>query len=443
LTISDSVARLRKFSNSAIQPISKLFLADKLTGRNAIPVGVTMKKTISVSFILLFLIVACGREEQASTPVPPPTDAAVAQSVVETLATAVSNPTLLPPPPTLAPPPATPTQIAAAEDDEPESVTLSTLADFGDNRNPLTGELVDDPEVLLRRPLAVKISNAPPSFVRPQSGLNDADIIYEHTAEGSITRFTAIFYDTAPEKIGPIRSARLLDLELPAMYDAALAFSGASVGVNRRLNASDFQERIIYSAESGYFRSGEDKPFEHTLYGDPNGFWEALEARDQNVPPTFNTFNAFSTETPTGGQPGGYAAIDYQWEVVEWRYDAENGRYWRWADDQPVLDANTDEQVNVANVIIIAPFHVEDGTICEEIRENACAHLSVQIQIWGSGSGLLLRDGQQFAVNWHREGRNDMLTFTDSSSNPFPLQIGNSWVQLVPTWYQDPVTVTE
>ncbi|MCP5098707.1 MAG: DUF3048 domain-containing protein [Chloroflexi bacterium] len=403
-----------------------------------------MKKSTISLLIILLLVVACGGEEPVPTPVPTAATNAAAEVAAPTPTTAVPA-TLLPPPPTIAPAPTTAAVETAvsADSSDSDSVTLLTQADFGDNRNPLTGELVSDPSVLQRRPLAVKISNAPPLYVRPQSGLNDADIIYEHTAEGSITRFTAIFYDTAPVKIGPIRSARLIDLELPAMYDAALAFSGASVGVNQRLNAADFQSRILYSAEPGYFRTGEDKPFEHTLYGDPNGFWQALDAKGQNTSPNFGTFNAFSTETPAGGQPGGYAAIDYQWETVEWRYDATNGRYWRWAADQPILDANTGEQVNVANVIIIAPFHVEDGTICEEIREDQCAHLSIQIQIWGEGSGLLLRDGQQFNVNWHRAARNDVLTFTDSNGNPFPMQIGNSWVQLVPTWYQDPVTVSE
>ncbi len=403
-----------------------------------------MRKLI-FALLSIFLIVGCGGGDD-STPLPPsPTEdvAAVVEETTAVIPTLISTATLLPPPPTIAPV-ATSIEVATPEssDNDEDTVLLLTEADFGDDRNPLTGELVEDVAVLQRRPLAVKISNGPPNWVRPQSGLNDADIIFEHTAEGNVTRFTALFYSSAPPQIGPIRSARMIDLELPAMYDAALVFSGASTGVNHRLNRIDFQSRIIYSAEAGYFRTGEDKPFEHTLYGDPNGFWEALDVKGQNVPPTFNTVNAFGSETPTGGTPAGYAAIDYQWETVEWRYDVDNGRYWRWAGNEPILDANTGEQVSAANVIIIAPFHVENPEICEEIYEDRCVHLSIEIQLWGSGSGLLLRDGQQFDVNWHREGRNDMLTFTDSSGQPFPLQIGNSWVQLVPTWYQDPVTVT-
>src|SRR5271154_27738 len=48
--------------------------------------------------------------------------------------------------------------------------------------NPLTGLKVDDPAVLTRRPLAVKISNAP-ALVRPQAGISQADLVFEHITE--------------------------------------------------------------------------------------------------------------------------------------------------------------------------------------------------------------------------------------------------------------------
>ncbi|MEM7332949.1 MAG: DUF3048 domain-containing protein, partial [Chloroflexota bacterium] len=275
-----------------------------------------MKKVLCL-FLLVFVLAACGGETAPAEPVDN------APAVADTVPTAVPpTPTIeatLPPPPTIAPvATATPPAVAeapTAEEDE-TAVILNSREDFGTNRNLLTGELVDDPAMLLQRPITVKISNAPPGFVRPQAGLNDADIVFEHTAEGSVTRFTALFYDTAPESIGPIRSARLIDVELPAMYDAGLAFSGASNGVNQRLNSSDFQTRIIYSAEQGYFRTGEDKPFEHTLYGDANGFRQALATKGQNNAPNFVTHNVFHSSAPEGGQPAGYAAIDYQWETV-------------------------------------------------------------------------------------------------------------------------------
>lgn len=402
-----------------------------------------------VSLMVLLALAACGNNnEPLPTPIPAAvTDVAATAVPDQPTAAPTTGPATLPPPPTLAPAVTSTPLAEATAVPADEAVTLLTAEDFGDNRNPLTGELVADPADLQRRPLVVKIPNSPPSYVRPQSGLNDADIVYEHLSEGSITRLSAIFYSKMPEKIGPIRSARLIDLELPAMYDAALVFSGSSVGVSQRLFSSDFSSRILRSNTEGYYRTDEpQKPTEATLYVHPEGLYNELEKRGLNTPPNFNQVMAFSTEAPAGGQPATNLKIDYIWEEVEWRYNAEDGRYYRYGDGEPILDGNTGEQVSTANVVIITPYHVQDPEICEQANDaGQCVALSVQIQLWGSGSGgIVLRDGQQFPVTWHREGRYDLLTFTDPDGNPFPLKIGNTWVQLVPTWrgYEGAVVLT-
>ncbi|MEM7113289.1 MAG: DUF3048 domain-containing protein [Chloroflexota bacterium] len=410
-----------------------------------------MRKLIAVVGLVI-LLAACGGEEPLPTPIP----AAPENEQVAEQATVAVEPTTVPPtntplpvPPTLEPVATAapevveePTAAPVEEETAPASVVLQTLADFGSDRNPLTGEVVADAGLLQQRPLAVKLSNSPPVYTRPQSGLNDADWIYEHTTEGNITRFTAIFYGKQPPQVGPIRSARLIDVELPAMYDAALIFSGASNGVLERLGSVDFWSRIVYAHEPGYFRTGEDKPFEHTFYAKPNELHQTLANKGQNVAPAFGTVNAFSSEPPAGGQPASEVRIDYDWTVLDWRWDGENGRYLRWADDEVHADGNTGEQVAVSNVVVISPVHVEDGTICEEIRDGACAHLSVQVQLWGSGAATVFRDGQRYDVTWQRVNRNDTLTFVDANGNPFPLQIGNSWVQVMPNWLANPMTVT-
>src|SRR5262249_40987630 len=101
---------------------------------------------------------------------------------------------------------------------------------YPENVDPLTGLVVDDPSVLNRRPLLVKISNAPP-VVRPQSGISIADVIFEEYAEGGWTRFTAVFYSHGGQHIGSVRSVRLIDLQLTPAFDGVLVFSGGSLGV--------------------------------------------------------------------------------------------------------------------------------------------------------------------------------------------------------------------
>ncbi|MCL4804255.1 MAG: DUF3048 domain-containing protein [Anaerolineae bacterium] len=405
---------------------------------------------IYVSLLLLIalvLLAACGGGSQPGEIPPPPTEA-LATAEAEVAVTISPVPPTATAPATLPPPAVVSPQVTEAPPTPevtptPETIVLAADAGAFTDRNPITGEVAADPATLQRRPIAVKLSNAPADYVRPQAGLNDADIIFEHWTEGAVTRFTAIFYDTTPPNVGPVRSARLIDLELPAMYDAMLAFSGASVGVNQRLNASDFSDRLLRAAEPGFYRTGDtSKPFEHTLYIRMDQLWQAVQDKGLNTPPVFGSYNAFTEVAPEGGTPASKINIDYKTEKVEWVWDPEIGKYRRWMDFEEHIDANTEEQVTAANVVFLTPYHVNDANICEQINNGVCAALSIEIQLWGSGPAIVFRDGQQYNVTWHREGRNDQLTFTDADGNPFPLQIGNTWVQLVPGYLPDPLAVT-
>ena len=408
-------------------------------------------RTLSIFFTAGLLLaalwlVACGRNQPVAANVP--TVMATAESVAQ--ATEEPSPTLAPTN-TPAPPTATATSSPSPTPTEtptptltPTPVFLLAPADFGTDRNPLTGELVEDPTVLQRRPLAVKIANNPPEYTRPQAGLSQADLVFEHTTEGPITRFSAIFYGQTPPDIGPIRSARLIDLEIPAMLDAALVFSGAHPEVSRRLFSSDIRPRILRSNEPGYYRTGEDKPWEHTLHADPTGLWQALDARDINEAPELTAYLSFTSTPPEGGEPASAVHVEYRdWTYVDWEYDADSGRYWRWTDGEEHLDANTDEQISAANVIVVHAVHILDESICTYAGDDgACAASPIQIQIWGWGRAQILRDGRVYNVTWRRENRSDMLTFYDDEDNPLPLQIGNTWFQIVPWHYTDAVSTT-
>ncbi|MEJ2149383.1 MAG: DUF3048 domain-containing protein [Chloroflexota bacterium] len=211
----------------------------------------------------LVVVTVLGAGCQAAAAQEPPTP----QPTYTPLPTQTPLPTFtpLPSPTPTAAPSATPTPPPAPQVIGPES--------YPGNVNPLTGLAVDDPSVLQRRPLLVKISNAPP-IVRPQSGTSSADLVFEHYAEGGWTRFTALFYSQGVDHLGSVRSARLIDLELPQMYDAMLVFSGASNGVIELIRRSDLYPKQVISPQFGYgepyfVRFPRDElPFEHTLFSD-------------------------------------------------------------------------------------------------------------------------------------------------------------------------------
>jgi hypothetical protein len=400
-----------------------------------------IKAVLIILFLLLF-ISACAKEDEIIKPTFTP-DLPEIESVpllvdLDTPATDKPAPFVLAPTftpmPTLTP---IPTATAAAV----TPVVLRSKEDFGTDRNPLTGELFDDSSTLDRRPIAVKISNAPAKWVRPQSGLGQADIVFEHVTEGLITRFTAIIYGQTPEKLGPIRSARLIDLQIPLMYDSALAYSGSSIGVSRKLFASEFRSSILRTNVSGYFRTGEAKPYEHTLYALPEGLWEALEKRSLNRKPELSGLLTFSTEPPANGDKAGMVRINYRdWTIIEWRFN--KGSYFRWVDGDRHIDANTDKQIGASNVIVIFADHSLNRSICEHQSGETCLSYSTEIDLLGSGEALLFRNGFQYDIEWRRSSNNDMLTFHDSVGNPVPLNIGNSWFQIIPNNYPDPVSVS-
>ncbi|MGJ3240158.1 MAG: DUF3048 domain-containing protein [Anaerolineae bacterium] len=331
--------------------------------------------------------------------------------------------------------------------------------------NPLTGLPVADSAILARRPIVVKISNSP-ALVRPQAGLNDADLVFEHYTEVGITRFSGVFYGNSPSRVGSMRSARLIDYELVPMYDGLLAFAGASIGVDKRIYGSeavieslcatredyeqcrleadiigppgfaapsDFVDQaykaVLFGAPSFY--RDETIPVPHNLFVDLEALWQRAErdgvaTRERDLHGM--GFHPEVQNTPDGS--GVYAQVRYMTTLVEWHYDVNSNRYYRSTDGQLHYDANIDEQVSAANVIIVYAGHYLTDIIESQYADTI--HWSAQITVWPQGDAIILRDGLRFEGRWLRPTRTDQLTFVTDDGETIYLQPGNTWVQLMP-----------
>jgi hypothetical protein len=319
---------------------------------------------------------------------------------------------------------------------------------FAADVNPLTGAKVTDPNVLNRRPLAVKISNYPPE-VRPQRGLSQADLVFEHILEG-VTRLTAVFYSQMPELVGSVRSARYLDLEIPLMYKSFFAYSGSSGGIKLKIQNAPWFNRVM-SPDFGVPDSGDpfaripegNKAYEHTLFAKPALLYKWVQTHGMDNSRQNLQGMAFSDVPIGSSQPASGVVISYTWrsphpaEIVRWRYDTATGRYLRTSDGMPWTDANNNRPVSAANVIVVYANHVTD---CQ-IQENPLGidpdcktpgQFSIQIQIWGEGPVQIIRDGKVQSGRWIRINPTDMLAFVGADGKPLPLKRGNSWFQMVP-----------
>src|SRR5207248_3612901 len=114
-------------------------------------------------------------------------------------------------------------------------------------------------------PSLVQVENLPAA--RPQSGLQDAAIVYEYVTEGGISRFSVIYTSPPQGRVGPIRSARLVTVSLAKIYGAALVFSGGSTYIKSQIQSSGIPHADENSANADLFRDSSRIP-PHNLYTD-------------------------------------------------------------------------------------------------------------------------------------------------------------------------------
>ncbi|MCD4685847.1 MAG: DUF3048 domain-containing protein, partial [Anaerolineae bacterium] len=299
--------------------------------------------------------------------------------------------------------------------------------------NPLTGLPVAEPGALDRRPLAIKISNAPDT-VRPQAGIAEADLVFEHLVEGGLTRFTAVFWTHTPPRVGSIRSARLIDLDIPVMTGALFAYSGASNEIRDLIAASPFAPRAYEGVTTGeplYFRDpGVEAP--HNLFVVPAQVWERAAADGWGTAPDVRGF-VFDTAVPDGAQIAVQVQIDYGPDNIQWTYDAVRDVYQRAVDGVPHHDANTGVQVTAANVVIVYAHHADDPNIIES-QWQGVTYYSTRIDLLGSGPATVCRVGRCTDGFWRRDRVTDMLSFwtDEATTEALAFTPGNTWFQIVP-----------
>src|SRR5690554_7423011 len=127
---------------------------------------------------------------------------------------------------------------------------------------PLSGEVMEEESTL--RPVLATINNHP--LARPQSGISDADIVYEFIAEGNVTRLLALYQSELPDEIGPIRSARDYFIHVAKGLDAFYVAHGYSPDAQALLQ-SDYVDNVNGIQHDGtLFKRSSDRQAPHNSY---------------------------------------------------------------------------------------------------------------------------------------------------------------------------------
>lgn len=293
---------------------------------------------------------------------------------------------------------------------------------------PLDGTEVPNRASTTKRPIVVQVDNAPAA--RNQAGLSQADIVYESMAEGDVTRFSAIFACHEADEIGPVRSARLINLELVPEYSALLANSGASAGVAALLYATSDIPNIDDNAfhDAAYWRMG-DRFAPHNLMTSTAGIRNGAAGAGHEITASLVplTFKEDSPAPLVNSISVPYSSI----VDVSYSYDPASNSWMRFIGGDAHVDTATGSQLAPKNVVIQFAVASESG-----ILEDAGGNYSVEYGLTGTGRALVFLDGQVIEGTWTRPDRSSVTQYVDASGKVIPLNRGQTFVQVVPTGFQ-------
>ncbi|MBD0383314.1 DUF3048 domain-containing protein [Paenibacillus sedimenti] len=281
---------------------------------------------------------------------------------------------------------------------------------------PLTG-LPSDKEVK-SRPFMVMVENSPQA--RPQTGLDQADIVYEILAEGEITRFVSIFQSIEAKAIGPVRSIRPYFVELGDSFDAVLVHAGWSQDAMNMMAGRKLAHLDEVYGDGAYYWRATDRKAPHNLYTSVDKMKQGAEARkfrsEWNGP--LLTFAKDGQSKLTGAAATNIQIPYIQGYFVAYEYSTAEGVYKRSMEGKPHVDKETGKQLQTTNLLVLESKH---KILDKEGRRT--------VDVFGPGKGLILQQGKSQQITWERKG-GMIRAYADGKE--VPLLPGNTWVQIVP-----------
>lgn len=291
---------------------------------------------------------------------------------------------------------------------------------------PLIGRESETEAALDRPAIAVKIENS--VSARPQTGLNQADMVWEEVVEGGITRYVAVYHSAVPPEIGPVRSIRPMDAAIAAPLQGMFAFSGGQPDFVAAIGAAGLQVLSHDAGASGFFRSP-TRYAPHNVYADPRVFLEQADPDHRAAPPEQFHF-ATGDEEPTAVAAGTPATeVDLTLSGASsprWTWSPRNQAWLRAEDGTRAVDV-TGAGLRATNVVVLRVDVVNTS-----YRDPAGNPVPETVLV-GEGEALVATGGATVAATWSKASPADPVVLTGPRSAPVRLAPGTTWVELVPT----------
>lgn len=284
--------------------------------------------------------------------------------------------------------------------------------------SPLSGEIVADQASTTKPVTAIMIENSPDA--RPQSGLKDAEIVYEAVAEGGITRFLAVYQQNAPETVGPVRSLRMYYVDWLTPYNASVAHVGGSAAALQVVRGGGYRD-IDQFFNAAYYRRAPERFAPHNVYTSFSKLNELNASKGYATSNPLPFDRAEDEKEPLQDATQVSLSISGPTYNSTYAYDAATKLYARSQAGAP----HTDRESGQITAKVVVALRVDMERVMEDgYRES--------ITTTGSGEATVFQNGHANVVTWHKDSREAQLRFTDANGQPFKLSRGTTWISAIP-----------
>jgi hypothetical protein len=284
-------------------------------------------------------------------------------------------------------------------------------------------------ETVAKRPvIAVMIDDL--SAARPQSGLSEASVVWQAPAEGGIPRYMALFQDTDPKSVGPVRSSRLYFIAWAAEWHAVYVHSGGSPQALALLGSSQGKGKVVYNADE--FRWGgrylyrvKTRYAPHNVYSDAKKI-RALAKAVGAKPMDYKAAWQFAPDALLVDRPqGSKITVPYLANKISYAYDRTSNSWLRSVSvEGKQVDAGTGKRVAPKNVVIMfmsfAPLN--DGSKKHRL----------EAKFTGKGTAWIATNGTAVKGSWKKASMSAPTRFYGADGKQVTLTIGQTFVQVVP-----------
>ena len=270
--------------------------------------------------------------------------------------------------------------------------------------------------------LAVKIDDT--NAAHPQVGLNSADVIYIEQVEGGLTRLAAIFTDKIPDLIGPVRSARISDIEILDQYGrVGFAYSGAQSKMHPVLAAANLENISAERNPPSIYQTDKARFAPTNMMLDASALLKkTIEAEGKKI----------DTVKSVGWQFGkaSEAARELTSATIKWPA-AKYGITWSATEKRWLLTFNGKANLDSNGRQLGSPnFVIQKVSITDSIYHDKVGGITPFSNTVGSGSGYLLRDGKIVAINWQRPSSQVGTIWTLANGTVANFADGQVWIAL-------------